>query len=118
MNTAPQQVTAKEYREAMQQAAAAFIQRHQAEHLHDDGLFERTVRYLVTALEVPAFMADRIVHLAMSERLPAGKAWVGVDMASGPDRTAVLIHDHRTGINLLLPRRHLPGRFLAAPATR
>lgn len=112
----PQQ--ADDYRSSMQQAAAAFIQRHQAEHLHDDGLFERTVRYLVTALEVPAFMADRIVHLAMSARLPAGKAWVGVDTGNGPDRTAVLVHDHRTGINLLLPCRHLPGRFLAAPATR
>lgn len=112
MNTAPQQVTAKEYREAMQQAAAAFIERHQAEYLHDDGLFERTVRYLVTALEVPAFMADRIVHLAMSERLPTGRAWVGVHMANGPDRTAVPIHLQRYQIHFL---RQLGNRATLQP---
>jgi hypothetical protein len=90
MNAAPQQVTAKEYREAMQQAAAAFIQRHQAEHLHDDKLYSRTVSYLVNSLDVPTFMADRIAHLAMSERLPKGKPWIGVDMASGRDWTVPL----------------------------
>lgn len=119
MNVAPltQQQT-DDYRTTMQQAAAAYIKRHEAEHLHDDGLFERTVRYLVTSLEVPAFMADRLVHLAMTERMPKGKAWVGVDMASGPDESRLLILDRRIGQTMLLPCRHLPGRFLAHQNTR
>lgn len=107
-----------DYRTTMQQAAAAFIKRHEAEHLHDDGLFERTVRYLVTSLEVPAFMADRLVHLAMTERMPEGKAWVAVDMAAGPDQSRLPILDRRTGLVLFLASKHLPGRFLAHQNTR
>lgn len=57
---------ADDYRSSMQVAARGFIERHQAEHLHDDRLFERTVSHLVNTLGVPVFMADRIVHLASS----------------------------------------------------
>lgn len=117
-NTKPNAQALDDYRTTMQQAAAAFIKRHEAEHLHDDGLFDRTVRYLVTSLEVPAFMAERLVHLAMTERMPKGKAWVGVDMAAGPDQSRLLILDRRIGQTMLLPCRHLPGRFLAHQNTR
>ena len=44
------QPTAQElndYRTGMQSNAAAFIERHQQEHLHDDSLFDRTVNHLV-----------------------------------------------------------------------
>ena len=61
-----------EYRDSMQAAARAYLERHQAEHLADDGqLFERAARYLVQAMEVPVFMAQRLVHLAMSLPMPA-----------------------------------------------
>lgn len=103
---------ADDYQTSMQQAAACFIERHQAEHLHDDGLFERTVRYLVGPLEVPSFMADRLVHLAMSERLPKGHPLASVDLATG------VVLDNRTGQWNQPPLRTLPDRFLAAPATR
>lgn len=73
-----------DYRASMQVAAAGFIERHQAEHLHDDALFDRTVHHLVTALGVPVFMADRIAYLAMTDRPPV---WLGIDMATGPDVT-------------------------------
>ncbi len=113
MNTqARTPMQADDYRASMQQAASRFIDRHQAEHLQDDGLFERTVRYLVTALEVPTFMADRIAHLAMSERIPVGKPLVSIDLRSG------VAIDHRTGVRTTLPCRLLPQRFQAAPATR
>lgn len=109
----------QEYTASMQAAALGFLQRHQGEHLTDDGrLFDRAVSYLVNSLEVPAFMADRLVHLAMTERMPKGKAWVGVDMASGPDQSRLLILDRRIGQTMLLPCRHLPGRFLARQNTR
>lgn len=103
---------AEDYRASMQQAARGFIDRHQAEHLQDDGLFARTVRYLVNTLEVPAFMADRLVHLAMSERLPQGKALASVNLSTG------MVLDNRTGQCGAPPPRTLPGRFQASPNTR
>ena len=57
-------------------------------------------------------------HSTMTERMPKGKAWVGVDMAAGPDETRLLILDRRIGQTMLLPCRHLPGRFLAHQNTR
>lgn len=108
MQTIP--LTAKQaddYQSSMQQAAAKYIERHQAEHLNDDGLFERTVRYLVRALEVPSFMADRLVHLAMSDRLPKGKPLASIDLGT----CAVL--DNRTGQWDRPPLRTLPQRYQA-----
>ncbi|QEY74113.1 hypothetical protein [Pseudomonas denitrificans (nom. rej.)] len=91
MNIVPfNQQQAKDYRAFMQQAARSFIDKHAAEHLDDDGLFERTVCYLVNNLEVPAFMAGRLVLLATSDR--------------------------RSGLQSPLPPQLLPHRFLAAPA--
>lgn len=111
MNTFPlTSQQADDYRTSMQLAACRFIERHQAEHLQDDGLFERTVRHLVTSLEVPAFMADRLVHLAMSERLPKGATLVSIDLGTG------VALDHRTGVKAHLPIRLLPHRFQATQA--
>lgn len=94
--TAPQ---LNDYRTVMQSNAAAFIERHQQEHLHDDSLFDRAVNNLVDVWDVPVFMADRLVHLAMTERLPKGSPWMGIDMASGPD--FCVFHDRRT--NKIVP---------------
>lgn len=117
MNIAPlTQQQANDYRAFMQQAARSFIDKHAAEHLDDDGLFERTVGYLVNTLDVPAFMAGRLVLLAMSERLPKGVAWLAVDMAAGPRQGLQMVLDRRTGLQTPLPCRLLPHRFLAAPA--
>lgn len=117
MNIVPlSQQQANDYRTFMQQAARSFIEQHAAEHLDDDRLFERTVCYLVNNLEVPAFMAGRLVLLAMSERLPKGEAWLAVDMATGPDKTVLMVLDRRTGLQTPLPCRLLPHRFLAVPA--
>ncbi|WP_421684495.1 hypothetical protein HKW98_09115 [Stutzerimonas urumqiensis] len=104
---------AQEYRDTMQQAALAFLQRHQGEHLVDDGkLFERAVRYLVTSLEVPAFMADRLVHLAMTQLEPC---WVGLDRGAGDETIACLVHVP-SGERVFVPYRRLPLR-LQPPAT-
>lgn len=105
---APQQ--AHDYLSSMQQAAAGFIERHEAEHLHDDHLYDRTVSYLVNSMSVPVFMADRIAHLAMTERMPKGKALASIDLGT----CAVL--DNRTGQWNKPPLRTLPHRFLAASA--
>lgn len=108
-----------DYRTGMQSKAAAFIERHQQEHLHDDSLFARTVNHLVDAWDVPVFMADRLVHLAMTERLPKGSRWIGIDMAGGPDLS--VIHNHRTGKIEPVPcsnTRHNFLQDLANPAPR
>ncbi|MCR4510850.1 hypothetical protein NUV66_16190 [Pseudomonas sp. 32.2.56] len=108
------QLTAQQlndYRTGMQRNAAAFIERHQQEHLQDDSLFDRTVNHLVNVWGVPVFMADRLVHLAMTERLPKGSRWIGIDLASGPD--TCILHDFRIGKSIPVPLRYLPYRFQA-----
>jgi len=57
-----------DYRTCMQDAARSYLLRHRAEHLADsEQLFENGVRHLIVALEVPASLATKLVHLAWSE---------------------------------------------------
>lgn len=106
--------TPQEYRDSMQAAALGFLQRHQAEHLTDDGrLFDRACTYLVRSLDVPVFMAPRLVHLAMTQLKPGPAAWIGIDEAAGADLAGVVLIDNRTGQRAYIPRRILPERFLA-----
>ncbi|MGA4641276.1 hypothetical protein ACQKC8_22555 [Stutzerimonas stutzeri] len=114
---------AQEYRASMQRAALTFLQRHQGEHLTDDGhLFERAVSYLVNSLEVPAFMADRLVHLAMGELECLKRPVIGIDYGTS-DVTRVALVNFFSGEAVLIPLRHLPARLqppaapLAAAAT-
>ncbi|TDL95660.1 hypothetical protein EBP26_04715 [Stutzerimonas stutzeri ATCC 17588 = LMG 11199] len=114
---------AQEYRASMQRAALTFLQRHQAEHLTDDGhLFDRAVGYLVNSLEVPAFMADRLVHLAMGELECLKRPVIGIDYGTA-DVTRVALVNFFSGEAVLIPLRHLPARLqppaapLAAAAT-
>jgi hypothetical protein len=106
----------QEYRSSMQSAALAFLLRHQGEHLVDDGqLFERANGYLVNSLEVPAFMAPRLVHLAMSELSEARQPrLLGVDLAAGADHSVLVLFDRRSGERVAISRRILPSRFLAS----
>lgn len=103
---------AQEYRTTMQEAALHFLQRHQGEHLADDGhLFDRAVSYLVNALDVPTFMADRLAYLAMSELSGKPKpAPIGIDYGTGDSTTVALLH-FSTGEKVLIPCRHLPLRL-------
>lgn len=111
--------TPQDYHDSMQAAALGFLQRHQAEHLTDDGqLFERACNYLVTALQVPVFMAPRLVHLAMSQLKPAGPTWIGIDYAAGMAVGELVLVDTRTGQRACIPRRILPERFLAHAVTQ
>ncbi len=114
---------AQEYRASMQRAALTFLQRHQGEHLTDDGhLFDRAVGYLVNSLEVPAFMADRLVHLAMGELECLKRPVIGIDYGTA-DVTRVALVNFFSGEAVLIPLRHLPARLqppaapLAAAAT-
>jgi len=112
MNTIAQLEDAQEYRDSMQLAARHFLQRHQGEHLLDDGhLYDRTVSYLVNSLEVPAFMADRLAYLAMSELDCLKRPVIGIDYAAGTDETRVTLIDFFSGEAVLIPLRHLPARL-------
>lgn len=119
MITALQQIDpAKDYRASMQQAALGYLQRHQGEHLLNDGsLFERTSHYLVHSLEVPAFMAPGLVHLAMTQLAEKMTPRViGFDPAPTGDQLVVFLVDLRSGERVPIPRRILPQRFLADSA--
>ncbi|WP_313401723.1 hypothetical protein [Stenotrophomonas sp.] len=114
---------AQEYRASMQRAALTFLQRHQGEHLTDDGhLFARAVSYLVSGLDVPTFMADRLVHLAMSELECRKRTAIGISYGT-EDATRVALRSLFSGESVLIPLRHLPARLqppaapLAAAAT-
>ncbi|MDH0099964.1 hypothetical protein N7320_01360 [Stutzerimonas stutzeri] len=111
MNTINQIGNAQEYRSTMQLAARHFLKRHQAEHLTDDGkLFDRAVSYLINSLEVPAFMADRLVHLAMSELDSRPASGIGINYGTREEGRVALI-DFSSGEAVLIPLRHLPARL-------
>jgi hypothetical protein len=99
-----------DYRSTMQAVASGFLQRHWHEHLDDGQLFDRACHYLVVSNEVPVFLAQRLVFLAMSQRPPTV---VGVDMASGRDDTLVVLIDPHDGSHHVVPRRILPQQLLA-----
>ncbi|MGV6473559.1 hypothetical protein [Azotobacter vinelandii] len=107
-------VLPRDYREHMQACALAFLRQHQAEHLGDDQLlYERTCDHLVNRLDVPLFMASRIVHLAMTQ------------LAEWPGRIIVaraVSHAERaclayllTGESAFVPQRRLPQRLQFQP---
>jgi len=59
---------APDYRTCMQDAAHAYLLRHRAEYLVDsDRLFSSAERHLIVALEVPASLAAKLVHLAWTD---------------------------------------------------
>jgi hypothetical protein len=96
-----------DYRSTMQTVAEGFLQRHWAEHLEDGELFERACQYLVNANQVPIFMAQRLVYLAMNNITPQSVT-VGVDWANHGDSTAVVLIDTHGGIHHVTPCRLLP----------
>lgn len=109
----PEQLT-HDYRSSMQHAAFAYLQRHDAEHLVDsDLLFDRCIRHLTLALEVPVFMAPKLVHNAWTElQVIKQRQNLGVDWGSGDDRTVVHLIDTRAHLRYPVPARLLPQKLL------
>lgn len=103
-----------DYRSSMQQAAFAYLQRHEAEHLVDsDLLFDRCIRHLTLALEVPVFMAPKLVHNAWTElQMIKKRRWIGVDWATGADSTRVHLVDVLADQHYPVPARFLPQKML------
>lgn len=112
MSTAPQRtLDTQEYRDQMQRAATAYLQRHAHEHLEDAQLLERATLHLTQALEVPVFMAQRLVELAFT-RLRESH-WLQVNLADAPSPDAICLVDCRNGQAIFVHRRILPDAFLA-----
>lgn len=105
-----------DYRDTMQAMADGYLQRHWDEHLDEGQLFDRTCRYLV-AHDVPVFMAQRLVYLAMSKIMPPTVS-VGVDWAEHGDKTVAVLIDSRDGFHRVVSRRLLPERFFAHAVTQ
>lgn len=103
-----------DYRSSMQRAALAYLERHDAEHLVDsDRLYDNCVRHLTTALEVPVFMAQKLVHNAWNElQVVRQRRWLGVDWGTGPGCTVVHLIDTRADLRYPVPARLLPQKLL------
>lgn len=85
-----------EYREAMQGAALAFLQRHDNEHLgNDQTLFNRAVSHLNLSLGVPAYLAEQLAASAYVDfRNTPNHPYI--DLKHSTNQAAVL-KDPRTG---------------------
>lgn len=108
-----------DYRSSMQQAAFAYLQRHEAEHLVDsDLLFDRCIHHLTLALEVPVFMAPALVHNAWSQlQVIKKRRWIGIDWANGSDSTHVLLVDVLAEQCFPVSARLLPQKLLDQRST-
>ncbi|EIK64661.1 MULTISPECIES: hypothetical protein [Pseudomonas] len=104
-----------DYRSSMQRVAFAYLQRHEAQHLVDsDLLYENCVRHMTTALEVPVFMAQKLVHNAWTElQVINQRKWIGVDWGNSPGSTVVHLIDTRADLRYPVPARLLPQTLLA-----
>lgn len=107
-----------DYRSSMQQAAFAYLQRHEAQYLVDsDLLYDNCVRHMTTALEVPVFMAEQLVHNAWTElQIINRRKWIGVDWGSSPSSTVVHLIDTQTDLRYPVSARLLPQLLLAQRA--
>lgn len=101
-------INAQDYQETMQKVARDYLVRHWMEHLDDGQLIERACLHLVAANNVPVFLAQRLVYLAMSTLTPANTA-VGFDWGGHGDTTVMaIVQQGPDGVLTFLPRTQLP----------
>lgn len=92
----------KDYRSSMQQAALAYLKRHQSEHLTDDqALFSRAVNYLCQSLQVEQWLAENLVSAAYGE-LRSVDCRLHLDISTSTSRTAI-ITDPASGMTFPIP---------------
>lgn len=115
MNTAQPQH--QDYRAAMQAAAYAFLERHQAEHLADEqSLFSRAVQHLHRTLDVPKALAENMVAKAYGE-LRSADCRMHLDISTSTGHTAV-ITDPASGLTFAVPVALIVRHLIANPARR
>lgn len=108
---------ADDYKLSMQQAALAYLRRHQAQHLGDDQLlFSRAVQYMTTALQVPVHMAEGLVSRAYGEIKSNGDQR-RIDLDTSTEKLAVLT-DPASGLTYAVPVHLIFERLIDTPDRR
>jgi hypothetical protein len=107
------QTNTLDYQECMQNAALAFLERHQAEHLGDIALLERTSNHLMSSFGVTELVAIKLTALAHIELLGiAYRQRLDLDYST---TTVVVIKDPIKGVFWHVPVNLIYERILAAP---
>lgn len=107
------QTNALDYQECMQNAALAFLERHQAEHLVDIALLERTANHLMNSFNVAEAVAIKLTSLAYVELLGiAYRQRIDLDYST---TTMVVIKDPIKGVLWNVPVSLIYERILTAP---
>lgn len=115
MNTAQPQH--QDYRAAMQAAAFAYLELHQAEHLADEqSLFSRAVQHLHLELDVPKALAENLVAKAYGE-LRSADCRMHLDISTSTGHTAI-ITDPASGLTFAVPVALIVRHLIANPARR
>lgn len=103
------------YREAMQQAAVAFLFRREGLHLTGDSqVLENCRGFLAHSLDVPAHLVQRIAELAVAEfesKTTGRLKLLGVCPTSGIFRARLILLDTATQQRHQVPARYLPRRM-------
>ncbi|CAE6923687.1 conserved protein of unknown function [Pseudomonas marincola] len=108
---------ASDYRTAMQAAAFAYLERHQAEHLADEQtLFTRAVQHLQLVLDVPQYLAENLVAMAYGE-LRSADCRLYLDISTSTGRTAI-ITDPASGLTFAVPVALIVKHLIETPARR
>jgi hypothetical protein len=106
----------QDYRNSMQQAAFAYLQRHDAQYLGDsDLLFDNCVRHLTFSLDVPAFLAQKLTHNAWTELRALRRSETAaraVLVLTTPLSPYALLIDARTHHRYCISARLLPQQLL------
>lgn len=109
--------TQQDYRETMQAAALAFLERHQGEHLGDEQLlFTRAVSFLNNQLSVPQCTAENLVGAAYGQLRSQGQR-LQLDVAASSEHTA-MITDPASGMTYPVPVALIAQYLIQNPARR
>jgi len=108
------QTNIQDYQQCMQNAALAFLERHQAEHLGDvSALLNRAVNHLVSSFDVAEPIAIKLTSLAHVELVEiAFRQRLDLDYSSD---TVVVIKDPIKGFCWSVPVSLIYERILNAP---
>ena len=86
-----------DYLETLQQAALAFLRLHRGEHLGEQELFSRAVKYLTNTMRINQAVAENMVARAYGE-LTSGNNERHLDVSLSTGDIAILV-DKKSGIH-------------------
>lgn len=105
-----------DYLDQLQQAALAWLRRHQARHLGEQVLFSGAVSHLQVTLGANREIAENTVARAYGELRSADEPRY-LDISSSTGKVAVLV-DPRSGMTYAVPVKVILERVIDAPDRR